>query len=93
MTYQSPIQPQKAKVSAVKARNGLMSPGSWAAALGAGVIAFGIWAGTNQPVTNIATYKGEIGGFAFSPFHAGESPQSNVYPSVKQINADLALVA
>ncbi len=93
MTYQSPIQPQKAKVSAVKARNGLMSPGSWAAALGAGIIAFGIWASTNQPVTNIAPYTGEIGGFAFSPFHAGESPAANVYPTSAEIKSDLKLAA
>ncbi|OYV42898.1 MAG: glycosyl transferase, partial [Acidocella sp. 20-57-95] len=93
MTYQSPIQPQAARVSAAKTRKGLLSASSWAAALGAGVIAFGIWAGTNRPVTDIAPYNGTIGGFAFSPFHAGESPETNHYPTQAEIKSDLALAA
>jgi exo-beta-1,3-glucanase (GH17 family)/cellulose synthase/poly-beta-1,6-N-acetylglucosamine synthase-like glycosyltransferase len=93
MTYQSPIIKQSARLSRAKTRNGFASPGSWMAALGAGIIAFGIWAGLNQPVTNIAPYHGEIGGFAFSPFHAGESPERNQYPTLPEIKSDLKLAA
>ena len=98
MTYQSPIRPaqaqvSQAQVSSAKTRSGWASPSSWAAALGVGVIAFGLWAGTNRPVTDIAPYHGDIGGYAFSPFHAGESPAENVYPTPAQIKSDLALVA
>jgi exo-beta-1,3-glucanase (GH17 family)/cellulose synthase/poly-beta-1,6-N-acetylglucosamine synthase-like glycosyltransferase len=93
MTFQSPVTLQAAKTSAPKARKGWLSASSWAAGLGAGLIAFGIWAGTNQPVTNIAPYHGEIGGFAFSPFHKGESPQTNDYPTTAEIKSDLALAA
>jgi exo-beta-1,3-glucanase (GH17 family)/cellulose synthase/poly-beta-1,6-N-acetylglucosamine synthase-like glycosyltransferase len=93
MTYQSPITLEPARQSVRKARRGFASPGSWAAALGAGIIALGIWAGCNQPVTNIAPYSGEIGGFAFSPFHAGESPERNQYPTTAEIKSDLALAA
>jgi exo-beta-1,3-glucanase (GH17 family) len=93
MTFQSPITVQAAKISAPKRRRGLLSASSWAAGLGAGLIALGIWAGTNQPVTNIAPYHGEIGGFAFSPFHQGESPQTNDYPTTAEIKSDLQLAA
>jgi exo-beta-1,3-glucanase (GH17 family)/cellulose synthase/poly-beta-1,6-N-acetylglucosamine synthase-like glycosyltransferase len=93
MTYQSPIQRQAAKISTRPARKGFASPGSWAAALGAGLIAFGLWAGANRPATDIPPYRGEIGGFAFSPFHAGESPQTGDYPSVGEIRSDLQLAA
>jgi exo-beta-1,3-glucanase (GH17 family)/cellulose synthase/poly-beta-1,6-N-acetylglucosamine synthase-like glycosyltransferase len=93
MTFQSPILPQSARISTRKTRKGLASPSSWAAALGAGVIAFGIWAGLNRPVTDIVPYHGEIGGFAFSPFHQGESPETNRYPTTAQIKSDLALAA
>jgi len=93
MTYQSPIRRQDALVSTRTPRRGFRSATSWAAALGAGVIAFGLWAAANRPVTDIAPYHGDIGGYAFSPFHEGESPQTGVYPSVAQIKSDLALVA
>ena len=94
MTYQSPIRPaNQLQVSSAKTRSGWASPSSWAAALGVGVIAFGLWAGANRPVTDIAPYHGDIGGYAFSPFHAGESPAENVYPTPAQIKSDLALVA
>ena len=98
MTYQSPIRPaqaqvSQAQVSSAKTRSGWVSPSSWAAALGVGVIALGLWAGANRPVTDIAPYHGDIGGYAFSPFHAGESPAENVYPTPAQIKSDLALVA
>ena len=61
--------------------------------MGAGVIAFGLWAGMNRPVTDIAPYHGPIGGFAFSPFHRGESPETNDYPTTAEIKADLTLAA
>jgi exo-beta-1,3-glucanase (GH17 family) len=53
----------------------------------------GLWAGANRPVTDIAPYHGDIGGYAFSPFHRGESPQTGDYPTTAQIKSDLELVA
>lgn len=93
MTYQSQIRRQEALISTRKARRGWASPSSWAAALGVGVVAFGLWAGANRPATDIAPYTGEIGGFAFSPFHKGESPQTGIYPTTAQIKSDLTLAA
>ncbi len=93
MTYHSQIHRQEAQVSTQKARRGWASPSSWAAALGVGVVAFGLWAGVNRPATNIAPYHGEIGGFAFSPFHKGESPETGKYPSTAEIKSDLAFAS
>ncbi len=93
MTFQSQIRRQQPQVSSRQARKGWSSPSSWAASLGVGVLAFGLWAGFNRPVTNIPPYTGEIGGLAFSPFHAGENPQTNQYPTAAQIRSDLALAA
>jgi exo-beta-1,3-glucanase (GH17 family) len=97
MTFQAQIRRQTAQLSTQqsqrKTRKGWLSATSWGAALGAAVIAFGIWAGVNRPVTDIAPYNGAIGGFAFSPFHAGESPEKNQYPTTAQIKSDLALVS
>jgi exo-beta-1,3-glucanase (GH17 family)/cellulose synthase/poly-beta-1,6-N-acetylglucosamine synthase-like glycosyltransferase len=93
MTFQAQIRRQTAQLSSRKTRKGWMSASSWGAALGAAVVAFGIWAGTNRPVENIPAYTGQIGGFAFSPFHAGETPEKNEYPTPAQIKSDLALVA
>ncbi|OYV35540.1 MAG: hypothetical protein B7Z81_08585, partial [Acidocella sp. 20-61-6] len=81
MTFQSPIRRQSAQMSTPNRRRGWTSLSSWAAALGVGVVAVGMWAGFNRPVTNIAPYTGEIGGFAFSPFHAGENPATHDYPT------------
>jgi exo-beta-1,3-glucanase (GH17 family)/cellulose synthase/poly-beta-1,6-N-acetylglucosamine synthase-like glycosyltransferase len=93
MSYQSKFRLVAPAVSQAKAHRGWLNPGSWFAALGSAAAAMGVWAALNQPATNIPAYGGEIGGFAFSPFHAGENPQSNVYPSIAQIKSDLALVS
>ena len=97
MTFQAQIRRQTAQTSnhqtERKTRKGWLSATSWGAALGAAVVAFSIWAGADRPVTNIAPYSGQIGGFAFSPFHAGETPEKNEYPTTAQIKSDLTLVA
>jgi len=93
MTHLARLRPIAPRVSPRQTRAGWRHPGTWLAALGAAGATFGIWAALNRPVTNLPPYRGEIGGFAFSPFHAGESPQSGIYPSIAQIRSDLALVA
>ncbi|MDR3505980.1 MAG: glycosyl hydrolase family 17 protein, partial [Acidocella sp.] len=93
MTYQSQIQRQEALISTAKPRKGWANPASWAAALGVGVVAFGLWGAANRPAADIAPYQGQIGGFAFSPFHKGESPEAGKYPSAAEIKSDLAFAS
>ena len=49
------------------------------------------WALYNRPETEPA-WPERIQGFAFSPFRAGQDPVSNRYPSVEEIEADIALL-
>ena len=62
------------------------------AVFGAAFGCLAIWAVLNRPVP-MAGYHGTIGGLAFSPFRAGQSPQANDYPTPAQIRADLKLAA
>ncbi len=49
------------------------------------------WALYNQPETEPA-WPERIQGFAFSPFRSGQGPIWNQYPSVEEIEADIALL-
>lgn len=50
------------------------------------------WAGMNRPTSEPAWPK-VIQGFSFAPFQANQDPTDERYPSVNQIDADLALLA
>jgi exo-beta-1,3-glucanase (GH17 family) len=39
------------------------------------------------------SWPSKIQGFAFSPFQEGQSPSKRIYPSVEQIDRDLAILA
>ena len=52
----------------------------------------GLWALYNRPVS-APDWPEQISGFSFSPFRAGQSPMTGVYPSDEQIRADLELLS
>ncbi len=52
----------------------------------------GVWTAANQP-QSAPTYTGDVGGFAFSPFHRGETPEKLQFPSEREIRSDLATVS
>ena len=52
----------------------------------------GVWTAENQP-QSAANYSGSVGGFAFSPFHRGETPEKLQFPSESEIRSDLAVVS
>lgn len=57
-----------------------------------GCLAFLLWKIVNQP--NIEpSWPSKIQGFSFSPFHEGQSPMKKTYPSVEEIDRDLALLS
>ena len=56
------------------------------------VFTVGFWALMNRPEEQ-PSWPGRIQGFSFSPMRADQSPISGIYPSVEQIDADLALLA
>lgn len=51
-----------------------------------------VWVGFNLPA-NPGAYDGKISSFSFSPYHDGQNPEQQRYPSVEQIESDLALVS
>lgn len=56
------------------------------------LLTISFWALINRPETEPA-WPAKIKGFAFAPFHEGQSAMERIYPSVEQIDADLALLA
>ena len=55
-------------------------------------LTFLLWKVVNAP--NIEPpWPSKIQGFSFSPFRAGQSPSEQVYPSVEEIDRDLAILA
>jgi exo-beta-1,3-glucanase (GH17 family)/cellulose synthase/poly-beta-1,6-N-acetylglucosamine synthase-like glycosyltransferase len=56
------------------------------------LLAFGAWAMINRPV-EVPGFDGQIAGLAFSPFHRGESPQDDSYPTIGEMRADLLQAA
>ena len=52
----------------------------------------GLWALYNRPVS-APDWPEQISGFSFSPFRAGQSPMTGVYPSDEQMRADLELLS
>ena len=55
-------------------------------------MSLGAWTAFNQPQP-AADFTGRIGGLAFSPFHRGESPENNQFPTTAEVQQDLAKVA
>src|SRR5688572_28903296 len=61
-----------------------------AAVLGAATVA--VWAWLNQPQTE-EPWPPIIQGFSFSPFQANQDAVQDQFPTVEEIDADLALLA
>ena len=57
-----------------------------------GCLALLLWKVVNTPNLE-PPWPAKIQGFSFSPFRSGQSPSENIYPSVEEIDRDLALLA
>ncbi len=55
-------------------------------------LTFVLWKVVNAPNIEPA-WPSKIQGFSFSPFRAGQSPTQHIYPSVEEIDRDLAILA
>ena len=55
-------------------------------------ITLGLWTLLNRP-EEVPSWPDEISGFAYSPFRFGQSPITETYPSIEQIEEDMALLA
>ena len=70
----------------------LFNPATLLALAIAAAASFGLWdvANQKQPVPD---YAGDVSGLAFSPYHRGQTPEEDDYPSSAQIRDDLATAA
>jgi exo-beta-1,3-glucanase (GH17 family)/cellulose synthase/poly-beta-1,6-N-acetylglucosamine synthase-like glycosyltransferase len=68
------------------------NPASLAAVALAAAIALGGWAAAERPATP-ADFTGRIAGLSFSPYHRGESGESDLGPKRSEIASDLKLAA
>ncbi|HTZ70062.1 MAG TPA: glycosyl transferase, partial [Acetobacteraceae bacterium] len=75
-----------------KRRHKLLHPATLLALGLSATVSLGAWTVFNQPQP-APDFSGRIGGLGFSPFHRGESPQRNEYPSAAEISHDLAQAA
>ncbi|MGD8324171.1 MAG: glycosyltransferase [Gammaproteobacteria bacterium] len=53
---------------------------------------FAVWEATNQPLDE-PLWSGQIDGFAYSPMRPGQSPEHLEFPSIPEIEADIAVIA
>jgi exo-beta-1,3-glucanase (GH17 family)/cellulose synthase/poly-beta-1,6-N-acetylglucosamine synthase-like glycosyltransferase len=81
-----------ATIQKASRRHRLLHPGTLLA-LGIGAaVSLGCWTVANQPVA-VPAYEGRVGGFAFSPYHRGETPEANQFPTEAEVRQDLAVAS
>ncbi len=58
----------------------------------AACLTLGTWTVAERPV-EVPDFRGSVGGLAFSPFHRGQSPETQAWPTKPEIKSDLAYAA
>jgi len=56
------------------------------------LVSYTLWAAFNRP-QEVAAWPAHVQGFAFSPVRAGQNPNEKRFPSIVDIDRDLALLA
>jgi exo-beta-1,3-glucanase (GH17 family)/cellulose synthase/poly-beta-1,6-N-acetylglucosamine synthase-like glycosyltransferase len=70
----------------------LFHPATLLALAVAAAASFGLWDIENRPQP-VPAYTGDVGGVAFSPYHRGETPEANQFPTEAEIRGDLQKVS
>ena len=65
---------------------------NWVIGIAVAIISVSMWAYINRP-QSLPDWPEHVTGFAFSPYRAGQDPREHIYPSLEQIDSDLALLA
>ena len=65
---------------------------NWVIGVAVAIISVSMWAYINRPQP-LPEWPERVTGFAFSPYHEGQDPRDKLYPSNKQIEADLSLLS
>jgi exo-beta-1,3-glucanase (GH17 family)/cellulose synthase/poly-beta-1,6-N-acetylglucosamine synthase-like glycosyltransferase len=82
--------------AASRQRHSFFHPGTLLALALTAATSLGVWTASNQPQA-APDYTGDVGGYAFSPYHRGETPEANnaanQYPTDQEIRSDLAIAS
>jgi exo-beta-1,3-glucanase (GH17 family)/cellulose synthase/poly-beta-1,6-N-acetylglucosamine synthase-like glycosyltransferase len=81
-----------ASLNQTRKRHSVFHPGTMLALGLSAAISLGVWTAANQPQP-VPGYTGDIGGFAFSPYHRGETPEANQFPTEAEVRSDLAIAS
>ncbi len=73
-------------------RRGWLHPTTLFALALAAAVNLGAWWAMNRPVA-VPDFTGTVGGLAFSPYHRGQSAETESWPTAAQIRSDLELAA
>ncbi|HEY0666507.1 MAG TPA: glycosyltransferase [Gallionella sp.] len=65
---------------------------NWVIGIAVTIISLSLWAYINRPQA-LPEWPKQVMGFSFSPYHSGQDPREHHYPTLEQIEADLALLS
>jgi exo-beta-1,3-glucanase (GH17 family)/cellulose synthase/poly-beta-1,6-N-acetylglucosamine synthase-like glycosyltransferase len=65
---------------------------NWVIGIAVTIISLSLWAYINRP-QSLPEWPQQVTGFSFSPYHLGQDPREKQYPTLEQIEADLALLS
>ncbi len=65
---------------------------NWVIGIAVTIISVSLWAYVNRPQP-LPDWPERVTGFAYSPYQAEQDPREHIYPSLEQINGDLALLS
>jgi exo-beta-1,3-glucanase (GH17 family) len=65
---------------------------NWVIGIAVTIISLSLWAYINRPQT-LPEWPQQVTGFSFSPYHLGQDPREKQYPTLEEIEADLALLS
>jgi exo-beta-1,3-glucanase (GH17 family)/cellulose synthase/poly-beta-1,6-N-acetylglucosamine synthase-like glycosyltransferase len=65
---------------------------NWVIGIAVTIISLSLWAYINRPHT-LPEWPEQVTGFSFSPYRLGQDPREKHYPTLEEIDADLALLS
>ena len=65
---------------------------NWVIGIAVTIISLSLWAYINRPHA-LPEWPQQVTGFSFSPYRLGQDPRDKHYPTLEEIDADLALLA
>jgi exo-beta-1,3-glucanase (GH17 family)/cellulose synthase/poly-beta-1,6-N-acetylglucosamine synthase-like glycosyltransferase len=65
---------------------------NWVIGIAVTIISLSLWAYINRPHT-LPEWPQQVTGFSFSPYRLGQDPREKHYPTLEEIDADLALLS